>query len=312
MKISVVTTIFCTSQYVEEFHKRAVEATAALGAELETIFVNDGSPDDGWEVAAALAKRDQRVVAINLARNVGQHRALFAGLEASRGDLIAVFDGDLDEDPRWIEGFFHVMKNNNCDVVYGVQDLSPRGLFYSIGRRVFYWLVNILSSMEIPNNVATARLMTRAYVKAILQHEEREIFLAGLFHMIGFKQIPILVTKSSHSCTTYNSKRLLRLFINNVTSFSVKPLIGIFILGIALLIIATIFILFLIILRLVLGVGVPGWASIVSIVLLSSGVMMFFNGIMAIYIATIFLEVKRRPRSIVKEIVRVAPAGSPN
>jgi len=303
-KLSVVTTIFKTGHCVSEFHKLALEAAEAIGADLETIFVNDGSPDNGWDIASELASRDRTVVAIDLARNVGQHRALFAGLEIASGDFVAIFDGDLEEDPRWLVQFFHLMKERNCDVVYGIQEVSNRGPLYRMCRRIFYRLVNTLSSIQLPENVATARLMSRRYVDAVLKFEEREIFLAGLLYVAGFLQLPMKVFKTSKSPTTYHPLKLISLFINNVTSFSVRPLIGMFLLGAAILLIAAIMIVALLIQRLVFGIGIPGWASIVTILALSSGLTIFFNGVIAIYVATIFLEVKRRPRSIIKNIVR--------
>jgi putative glycosyltransferase len=122
--------------------------------------------------------------------------------------------------------------------------------------------------------------------------------------MAGFEQLPMRVRKVSQSPTTYSPLRLVRLFINNVTSFSVRPLIGMFLLGAIILVAAIAMIIGLAIQRLLFGIGVPGWASIMAIVLLSSGLTIFLNGVMAVYIATIFLEVKRRPRSIARAVVR--------
>jgi putative glycosyltransferase len=162
----------------------------------------------------------------------------------------------------------------------------------------------MLSSIALPENVATARLMTRRYVDAVLGYEEREIFLAGLLYTVGFKQLGVPVIKARRSPSSYGPLKLLRLFINNITSFSVRPLLGIFLSGVVLSTIAVAFILALVLQWLVLGVGVPGWASIMAIGLFSLAVTVLSNGVMAIYIATIFLEVKQRPRAIVREIVR--------
>ncbi|HEY7298429.1 MAG TPA: glycosyltransferase family 2 protein [Xanthobacteraceae bacterium] len=304
MKLSVVTTIFHTADCVEEFHRLTEEAARLLHCDFEVIFVNDGSPDNGWEVASALARRDPRVVSIDLARNVGQHRALLVGLEVATGDYVGIFDGDLEEDPRWVVQFYHSLRERDCDVVYGIQKLSHRSLMYRVGRRIFYRLVNLLSSIALPENVATARLMTRRYVNAVLGYEEREVFLAGLLYAVGFKQVGVPVTKVRQSPSSYGLLRLLRLFMNNVTSFSIRPLLGIFLGGVVLAAIAVLFILLLVMQWLLLGIGVPGWASIMAVALFSLAVTVLSNGVIAIYIATIFLEVKQRPRAIVSEIVR--------
>lgn len=304
MKLSVVTTIYRTARCIEEFHRRAGEAAQSMGAELETVLVNDGSPDDGLAVAEGLARRDTRVVVADLARNFGQHRALLAGSQLATGDLVAILDGDLDEDPLWLADFYRVMTERRCDVVFGVYDDSGRGPFYRFARYAYHFALKHLSSVSFPQNVSTARLMTRRYVKAALKFEEREVFLAGVLHMAGFEQIGIPVAKVTRSPTTYTLRKLARLFINNVTSFSVRPLLAISVFGVALSALAALYIAYLLIQILLFGIAVPGWASVMGAVVLFSGVTMFFNGVTAIYVATIFLEVKRRPRVIIRSVIR--------
>ena len=304
MKLSVVTTIYRSADCVDEFHRRAGEAAKAMALELETVFVNDGSPDEGLEVAQALAYRDTRVVVVDLARNFGQHQALLAGMEFATGDLVAILDGDLDEDPLWLVDFYRTMKDRQCDVVFGMFEDSGRGILYRMGRNAFYRALRVLSAVSFPRNVANARLMTRRYVNAVLKFEERELFLSGLFHVAGFHQVGVPVAKVTRSPTTYSPLRLARLFITNVTSFSVRPLMAISVFGLALSALAGVFIVYLIVRVLVFGIAVPGWASVMGAVVLFSGVTLFFNGVMAIYIATIFLEVKGRPRVIIRSVMR--------
>jgi putative glycosyltransferase len=304
MKLSVVTTIYRSADCVEEFHRRAVQAADIIGAELETIFVNDGSPDDGVQIAEALGRRDSRVVVVDLARNFGQHHALLAGMGVATGELIAILDGDLDEDPLWLVDFHRTMTERKCDVVFGVFDDLERSAFYRFGRNAFYLALKMLSAVSFPRNVATARLMTRRYVEAALMFEEREIFLAGVLYVAGFEQIGIPIAKAIRSPTTYTLQRLARLFIINITSFSVRPLLAISALGLILSMFAGLYITYLVIRVLVFGIQVPGWASVMGAVVLFSGVILFCNGLIAIYIGTIFLEVKRRPRFIIRSIIR--------
>jgi putative glycosyltransferase len=304
MKLSVVTTIYRSADCIEEFHRRAVEVAETIGVELETVFVNDGSPDNGVQVAEALARRDSRVVVVDLARNFGQYHALLAGIGIATGDRVAILDGDLDEDPLWLVDFHRAMNERNCDVVFGISDDLGRGALYRFGRNAYYLALKMLSAVSFPRNVATARLMTRRYVDAALTFEEREIFLAGLLYVAGFEQIGVPVAKVVRSPTTYSLHRLARLFITNVTSFSVRPLLAISVLGLALSMLAGLYIAYLLIRILVFGIAVPGWASVIGAVVLFSGVTLFCNGVIAIYIATIFLEVKRRPRVIIRSIIR--------
>src|SRR5258708_28179047 len=117
MKLSVVTTIYRSADAIEEFHARARRAVEAIGAEPEIIFVNDGSPDNALDVARRLVARDPSAVLIDLSRNFGQHRALWTGLQHATGDLVAVLDGDLEEDPLWLIDFHTELRATRCDVV---------------------------------------------------------------------------------------------------------------------------------------------------------------------------------------------------
>jgi putative glycosyltransferase len=308
MKLSIVTTIYCTADAIGELYARALKAAAEIGAEAEVIFVNDSSPDNGLEIARRLAANDARVVVIDLSRNFGQFRALWTGLQHATGDLIAIIDGDLEEDPLWLPEFHKCMIVNSCDVVYGVHR-EPTGTgFYRIGRHIFYATLNALAEVPFPRNVVTARLMTRRYVDALLTFEERELFLVGVMHMTGFAQIGVSVKKLSVAPTTYSIRRLLWLFVNAVTAFSTAPLIAIFLSGIAILIAALFYIAFLLFRYFSHGIGVEGWTSVMAAVVFFSGVLLFFNGVIAIYVGKIFLEVKRRPLSIVRCIYRSAPS----
>lgn len=304
MKISFVTTIYWTANEVEPFATACFEAADELGAECEVIFVNDGSPDNGIELARDLAERDARVIAIDLSRNFGQHKALWAGMTMATGDLLMILDGDLEEDPRWAAQFYAIMKTSAVDVVYGVQQRPKGNPVYRLCRNAFYRVLDIVSDFQFPRDVCTARLMTRRYVDALLLHDERESFLVGLMHVTGFKQLPMTVHKPTRSPTTYTFKKLLRLFLTAITAFSIAPLIWVFMTGVTISVAAFLFIGYLVARYFITGVGVPGWTSVMAAVMLFSGILTLFNGLIAIYIGSIFLEVKRRPRVIVTAVHR--------
>lgn len=309
MKVSFVTTIYWTADDINPFVNRCLDAAAELGLECEIILVNDGSPDNGLEVAKSIVENEPRVVLIDLSRNFGQHKSLWTGMSFATGDFIMILDGDMEEDPKWAVLFHALLQDKGSDVVYAVQQRPKGNLVYRLCRNAFYRVLNIVSDFEFPRDVCTARMMTRKYVEALLSHDERESFLVGLMHVTGFKQIPVTVHKHKRSQTTYNFKKLLRLFLMAVTAFSITPLIGVFLSGIALSSAAFLYIIFLIARYFVTGVGVPGWTSVMAAVMLFSGVLIFFNGIIAIYIGSIFLEVKRRPRVIISAIYRNEPKG---
>lgn len=305
MKISVVTPLYKSAPYIEELHRRCVAAIRATGAnQYEIIFVNDASPDNSLETARRVAQADANVIVIDLARNFGQHRAVMTGLAHATGDYVFVMDSDLEDEPEWITLFYDEMIARGCDVVYGINNNQKGGLLYSAARNFFYYVLNVLSSVSFPPNVCSARLMTRRYVAALLQFTERELFMAGIWHMTGFTQLPIEVVKQDRSATTYSMAGRINVFVNAVTAFSTRPLAFISVFGIALSAVAFFFVMWVFYKKFVHGIAIEGWASVMAAVLAIGGLSLFFNGVMAIYIAKIFIEVKQRPRSIIKDIYR--------
>jgi putative glycosyltransferase len=312
MTLSVVTTIYRTADCIEAFHAHAAAAAAAIGADLETIFVNDGSPDDGVRVAETLARRDPRVVVVDLSRNYGQHKALWTGMLMATGDLVAVLDGDLEEDPRWLIEFERTRRESSADVVYGVTEATKGTWLYRLCRGMFYRALDSVTEQRFPRNIATARLMTRRYVEALRLFSEREVVPLGVWAITGFTQIGVPVRKLDRSRTTYDGYRLVSLFVRGLTSFSILPLMLVFAMGMLLSVSAVCYIGYLIFKKFVLGVGVEGWTSVMALQLLIGGLLLFFNGIIAIYVGTIFLEVKQRPRTIVRQVFRLPRDGRGN
>jgi putative glycosyltransferase len=312
MKISVVTSLYRSAPYLEELHRRITSTIASMAADqYEIIFVNDGSPDDDLAVARRLAAADPHLVVIDLSRNFGQHSALMTGVRQASGDLVYVLDSDLEEEPEWMAQFHTEMIRTGCDVAFGINVAvaAKGGMPYRVGRRLFYSTLKLLSGVKFPEDVCTARLMTRRYVDALLEYGEREMFLAGIWHMVGFSQLPIAVRKIQGSTTTYTLPRLIALFVNGVTSFSTRPLVAVAVSGVVLSLIAVAFTGWIVVRQLFYGVATEGWASVMAGVLLVGGASMFFNGLIAIYVAKIFLEVKKRPLTTIREIYRGESSG---
>jgi len=310
MRISLITPLYRSEKYIEELYTRARQTITKITPDYEFIFVNDQSPDNSLAVAKQLADVDPNVTVVDLSRNFGQHKALLTGLAHSTGDYTFVCDSDLEEQPEWIELFYQAMQGKDCDVVYGVQTARKRGFFYRMASRIFYRSLNSLSGFSFPENIVTARLMSRRYVDSLLEFKEREVFLAGIWHMTGFVQLPNPVEKPDSSPTTYSFSRLVYLFVNAVTAFSTRPLTLISIAGVALSVFALLFIAYLLWLKFVMGIDSEGWTSVMAAIMMIGGITLFFNGIMAIYIAKIFVEVKQRPLTTVREVYRKPDDGS--
>ena len=247
MKLSIVATLYQSSKYLTEFYERAgATAREVVGNDYEIVLVNDGSPDDSLDLAIQMTKQDSHILVVDLSRNFGHHKAMMTGLGYTQGERVFLIDSDLEEEPELLKSFSEKMNRETCDVVYGVQEYRKGGFFERWSGRSFYRLLNALTGLTIPENIVTARLMTRRYVNALLSHQEREVFIAGLWHITGFDQLAVSIKKNSTSDTTYTLRRKLSLLVNSVTSFSNAPLVSIFYIGLAISLFALIYIMYLI------------------------------------------------------------------
>ena len=303
MKLSVVSTLYQSASYIPEFHRRASAAARQLaGDDYELILVNDGSPDRSLEVAVALTHHDPHVVVVDLSRNFGHHKAMMTGLAHSKGERVFLLDSDLEEDPEYLQSFSDQMQRDSCDVVFGVQERRKGDWFERWSGYWFYRSLALLTGLTLPPNLVTARLMTRRYVDALLRHEEREVFMAGLWHITGFDQRPQTIRKHSTSQTTYTLRRKLSLLVNSVTSFSNAPLVSIFYFGLGISLLAVAYICYLVIHWLSVAEPLSGWTSVMASIWLLGGMIISFIGVVGIYLSKIFSETKQRPYTIVRQV----------
>lgn len=308
MKLSIVATLYQSAQYINKFYARASTAARQLvGEEYEIVLVNDGSPDNSLELAISLTQQDMHVVVVDLSRNFGHHKAMMTGLAHAKGELVFLIDSDLEEEPEWLLSFDEQMRQERCDVVYGVQERRKGNWFERWSGQWFYRFFKILTGLSLPENVVTTRLMSRRYVDALLSHQEREIFIAGLWHITGFDQHGQVIKKHNTSETTYNFRRKMSLLVNSVTSFSNAPLVSIFYIGISISLFALAYIAYLITHWLFLAKPMSGWTSVMASIWLLGGMVISFIGVVGIYLSKIFSETKRRPYTIVRKIYANPP-----
>jgi putative glycosyltransferase len=308
MKLSVVATLYQSAPYVQAFCARAhAQARAFAGDDYEIVLVNDGSPDDSLALAVREFEADPHVAIVDLSRNFGHHKAMMTGLAHARGDYVFLIDSDLEELPEWLSDFAPEMSRHKCDVVYGVQAQRKGDRFERVTGAWFYRLFRMITGISLPENVATARLMTRRYVNALVRHDEREFFIAGLWQMTGFEQRPFPVEKLSHSESTYTLRRKISLLVNSVTSFSNAPLVAIFYCGISVFALAVVYTSYSILVWLTADEPVSGYTSLIASIWLLGGLTISFMGVIGIYLSKIFSEAKRRPYTIVREVFRRHP-----
>jgi putative glycosyltransferase len=310
-QLSIVTSLYRSAPFVEEFHRRMVAATEKVVTSFEIVYVNDGSPDDALQRVLELAREDPRVVVVDLSRNFGHHLAFMAGLEHSRGERIFFIDVDLQEQPEWLERFDAEQRATGAEVVFGCQPARQGGLYRRFRGALFYWLFNLLSDITIPPNPCTVRLFSRRYADALLQLRDANLFLAGNYAWAGYRQVGLPVQKSERQgLSSYGPLRLLRLFVTAIASFTAAPLRLIFFFGVAISTVSLLLGLFFLLQKLLNPSHVvSGWASVMVSIWFLGGTIIMICGVLGIYLSMVFGETKNRPRYLVRAVVRAGAGG---
>ncbi|MBW0004883.1 MAG: glycosyltransferase family 2 protein [Hyphomicrobiales bacterium] len=305
MKISIVTTIYKTEEYLDEFHRECLEVLQDTGRpEYEIIFTVDGSPGEWRPVVAALKARDPHVKVFELSRNFGHHIAIWCSLEHATGDLIFLIDSDLQVSPAIFKEFdAKLRKDGDLDVVYAYQAQPQGSVPKTWLRRAFWRIFRAVSSVEVPPDILTERLMRREYVDALLRLGDRNLFLAGMMHWTGFKQLGVPTKRRTRAGSSYSFLRRVALSVDAITSFSDVPMRLLFTFGAAIAGVSLIGALALILDKIlepemILG----GFTSLSVLILFSSGVITGSIGLLGIYIGKIFVQVRERPVYIVKRV----------
>ena len=302
MKLSIITTLYKSSSHIEEFYQRISKVASKITSDYELIFVDDGSPDDSLQKVLSLFEKDKKIQIIELSRNYGHHKAIMTGLKYTKGEYVFLIDVDLEEEPEILIDFWNELEiNKDCDVIYGVQDKRKGGWFEKTTGEISWKIINSLSPINIPMNTVTARLMTTLYVQSLLKYHESEIFIAGLWADVGFKQKKVEIKKLSINTSTYTVKKRLSMLLDSITSFSSKPLVYIFNIGLIITLISSLFMIKILYDKLVYNISLEGWSSLILSIWFFGGLIILFLGVIGIYISRVFLEVKNRPNTTIKK-----------
>ncbi|CCG52675.1 Glycosyl transferase, group 2 family protein [Flavobacterium indicum GPTSA100-9 = DSM 17447] len=306
MQLSVVSTLYKSKPFLDTFIDEIQKAIHDIKiAEFELLFVNDGSPDDSLAYLIERKKEIPQIKILDLSRNFGHHYAMQAGLSHAKGDLIFLIDNDLETPPSILIDFYKIInEDNSIDVVYGFQEVRKGGFLEKQFGSIFWNVINKLSDTKIPHNILTERLMTKQYVDKLLELNDANLFLGGMFYWVGFNQKGVPVKKGVRKgASTYTLKRKLQLMLHAVTSFSGKPLEWLFYFGLTITFSSILFLIYLIIQKIIHQEEVQlGWTSIVAVNVLILGIISTFLGIIGIYLYKIFNQVQGRPNSIIKKI----------
>ncbi len=303
-KISIIVPCYNEEDVLKIFYNKITEVSKTIDADFEYIFVDDGSKDKTLEILKEYSKKDNRVRFISFSRNFGKESAMYAGLKEATGDYVAIMDADLQDPPDLLKEMYETLLTKEFDCV-ATKRKTRKGepILRSFFSRMFYSIINKMTSTEIVNGARDYRLMSRKMVDSILEVTEYNRFSKGIFSWVGFKTKWIAYDNIERAAgkTKWNFWKLFKYSIEGITAFTTTPLVMSAVIGIIFCIIAFIMILFVIFKTLIYGDPVSGWPSTICIILFVSGIQLFCLGIMGEYLAKEYMEVKNRPIYIVKE-----------
>ena len=312
--LSVVVPCYNEEDVVAPFYERTAPILAAIDEEFEIVFVNDGSSDRTAEKILALNMRDERVKMVDLSRNFGKEIAMTAGLDFARGNAVVVIDVDLQDPPELIPAMVETWREG-VDMVYATRTIREgEGVVKKATAHLFYRLIGKMTRISIPENTGDFRLMSRRVVDALKSLREQHRFMKGLFSWVGFSQVSIPYRREPRFAgkTKWNYWRLWNFALEGITSFSLGPLQVATYFGALVACFAFAYAAFLIIRTLMLGIDVPGYASIMVTILFFSGVQLFTLGVIGEYLGRMFNETKNRPLYLVQGVVGVDSSGAEN
>jgi glycosyltransferase involved in cell wall biosynthesis len=300
--LSVVVPVQNESSIIEELVKRIIENVKNISDDFEIIIIDDGSLDQTWELITYESKKESRIKGIKFSRNFGHHYAITAGLHNSNGDWVVVMDGDLQDRPEVIPDLYKKALSG-FDVVFVSRQNRPENLIYRIIQKLFYSILRILSGVKFDSRQANFSIISRKVVEAFKSFPEKSRFYGSTISWLGFERDFIFADHGSrHSGkSSYTLKKRIKLASDIILSFSDRPLrISIF-LGMFISIFALFSMILTIYRAIYFGFTVSGWASIISVILFSTGIILIVIGISSIYIGEIFKQVKNRPLYIIEE-----------
>jgi glycosyltransferase involved in cell wall biosynthesis len=303
IELSLIIPVFNEEEVVKIFISTVEDILIARSISFEFIFVNDGSTDNTYEVLKNLSIQNSKIKIINLSRNYGKEQALSAGLDFATGLAGVPIDCDLQDPPeliiemydKWKEGF---------DVVLAKRiDRTSDGLIKRRTSAAFYNLINTVSDIDIPNNVGDFRLIDRRVIDALKTYPEKTRFMKGIFASVGFKQTTVEYVRPARvaGTTSWNYFGLYKLAVEGFVSFTSIPLKMWSYVGALVSIFSFVYGIYLVVKTTILGADVPGYASLMVVLLVMSGLILLSLGIIGEYISRIFIEVKQRPTYIVMD-----------
>ena len=308
-EFSVVIPIYNEQENIPELCRRLTGVMESLCAGLnlpndryEIIMVDDGSRDASWERIRECHGRDSRVKGLSFSRNFGHHIAITAGIDTARGNTVILMDGDLQDPPEEIPILFGKFREG-YDIVYGIRQHREDPLLKKISSSVFWWILRKFSGVDIPQGQTMLRILSRRLVDSLKAMREHARFIHGMMAWAGFRTATVSVRHDPRTKgkSKYTVPRMFRLAFHAVTSFSTVPLRLATYLGFLSALFSFIIGLYFVYKRIIYGIPVLGYASIIVSIFFVGGIQLLVLGIFGEYLGRTYQEVQRRPLYLIQE-----------
>ena len=304
--LSIVVPCYNEEQVISETNLRLITVAKQSGLDFEIIYVDDGSGDRTCEIIRTLNLSEPRVKLLQLSRNFGHQLAVTAALEYAAGDAVVVIDADLQDPPEVVLEMIEYWKTGKWDVVYGVRSDRKGETLFKLGTAtLFYRLINLLADVPIPLDTGDFRLLDRRVVLALRSMPERDRFLRGMVSWLGFRQVALPYRREPRfaGITKYSFRRMCRLALDGIISFSVVPLRLTLMVGLATSAFALLEICWMFLTNLAGHGHARSWTNLLMTVLFLGGVQLICLGIVGEYVGRIYWETKKRPLYVVQDEV---------
>ena len=300
---SIVVPMYDEEAVAEEFVRRATAAFSAF-EDYEIIIVDDGSRDRTFEIVSSLAEKDPHLKIVRFARNFGHQTATTAGIDLAAGETVSVIDADLQDPPELIGQMVDLWRDG-ADIVFAVRESrSGESAFKKATASAYYRLLRRIAKVDIPVDTADFRLMSRKAVEGLKAMRERSRYMRGLVGWMGLERAQITYHRDARYAgeTKYPLRKMAKLALDGIISFSTIPLHAATILGIGAAGLGFVFAIYAIVRKMTGGYVVPGWASIMVSVLFIGGVQLITLGVVGEYIGRIYDEVRARPLYLIRDV----------
>ena len=307
MKLSLVIPCYNEEKSVSLFYETMKKDFSDVDFDYEMVFVNDGSRDGTFKELKKLCDGDVPVKIVNFSRNFGKESAMYAGLKESEGDYVAVIDADLQQKPSIVLDMVKTLDAEpEYDCVAAYQDERKESKLLVFFKNGFYKIINKFSDTEFVQGASDFRTFRRPMVEAILSMDEYFRFSKGLFSWVGIntKFIPYEVQERAAGESKWSFRKLFKYAMDGIFAFTTAPLRIATIVGLLTSFLSIIYLFVVVIQKLVFGISVAGYATIVVLILLLGGIQLCCIGIIGEYIARTYIQTKGRPIYIAKDVIK--------